>query len=319
MSSIRLALSHAASSGWHIQQVDINTAFLYAPLQEEVYIKLPEGIELISETSCYPSSAMLRQSQQSGIPVVGRLLRALYGLKQAPRAWHQELTRILNDLGYKQTYTDPGVYFKSINESVTCILLIYVDDILILSPNKATVNEFKAELSKTVNIKDLGQCKQILGVTVTHEKNGITLSQGQILSQLLTATGMDQSTPVTAPMTSSYYLSRGSPAQPDSHSNQPLIHSDIKAFQSALGSLLYVNLGTRPDISFAVSVLCRSMVSPSATDQQALKHLLKYIKGTISHRLHIGAAQSELAAYSDSSYADCKLTGRSTAGHLLCV
>lgn len=86
MSSIRLALSHAAASGWAIQQVDINTAFLYAPLEEEVYMQLPAGIELISNTSCYPSSFLQQQSKQSGTPVVAKLLRALYGLKQAPRA-----------------------------------------------------------------------------------------------------------------------------------------------------------------------------------------------------------------------------------------
>ena len=168
-----------------------------------------------------------------------------------------------------------------------------------------------------MDIKDLGQCKQILGITVSHERQGITLSQDNILSQLLTATGMHQSTPVAAPMTSSYYLSRGSPAQPDSNAHQSLSQAEIKAYQSSIGSLLYVSLGTRPDISFAVSVLCRSMVAPTAADQQALRHLLKYIKGTVSHRLYLGTEQSELSAYSDSSYADCKITGRSTAGYVL--
>ena len=212
MSSIRLALSHAAASGWDIQQVDINTAFLYAPLEEEVYMQLPAGIELISNISCYPSLSLQQQSKQSGTPVVAKLLRALYGLKQAPRAWHQELTRILDDLGYRQTYTDPGVYFHHLDDSIPCILLIYVDDILILSPSKDKINQFKRDLSKTVDIKDLGKCKQILGVTVNHGKQGISLSQESILSQLLTATGMHQSAPAAAPMTFSYHLSRGSPA-----------------------------------------------------------------------------------------------------------
>ena len=109
-------------------------------------MKLPEGMELISSTPCYPSASLQQKSKQSGTPVVAKLLRALYGLKQAPRAWHQELTRILEDLGFRQTYTDPGVYFHHLDDSISCILLIYVDDILILSPSKAKIDQFKKDL-----------------------------------------------------------------------------------------------------------------------------------------------------------------------------
>ena len=110
MSSIRTALSFAAEQSWHIQQVDVNTAFLYAHLKEEIYVKLPEGLHLIPATACHPDSTLQHQSSKKGQPIVGRLLRALYGLKQAPRKWYDELTRILKKQGYQPTYNDPGAY-----------------------------------------------------------------------------------------------------------------------------------------------------------------------------------------------------------------
>ena len=89
--------------------------------------------------------------------LVAKLNRALYGLKQAPRAWHQELTCILQKLGYLQSFIDQGVYYRFLHDRIYCVLLVYVDDVcLIISPHMQAVTEFKAEFMRHVNIKDLG-------------------------------------------------------------------------------------------------------------------------------------------------------------------
>jgi len=89
-----------------------------------------------------------------------------------------------------------------------------------------------------------------------------------------------------------------------------------KRFQSALGVLLYVSTCTRPDISFAVSVLCRRMQSATTTDLQALKQLIRYMASTATKELALGTTAEDLVGYSDASYADCPQTRRSNSGYV---
>ena len=83
-----------------------------------------------------------------------------------------------------------------------------------------------------------------------------------------------------------------------------------------MGSLLYISTCTRPDISYAVSVLCRSMHSPGQQDMQRLRYLLRYLKGTAHRKLKVGTTKEELQGYSDASYADDLYTRRSTGGYV---
>jgi len=137
-STIRAAISFAVSEGWVIEQVDVDTAFLYATLKEEIYMALPEGIHLISTSSCSPSPDLLAHSKETGQPVAARLIRALYGLKQAPKEWREELNRILGTLHFYPCVCDPGAYLKTVHGRMSCILLVYVDDILIICPSSTS-------------------------------------------------------------------------------------------------------------------------------------------------------------------------------------
>ena len=95
-----------------------------------------------------------------------------------------------------------------------------------------------------------------------------------------------------------------------------LCHKEQSTYQSILGVLLYISTCTRPDISFSVSVLCRKMQQATQEDMKALKHLLKYLQGTKTEELALGTEHKGLTRYSDASFADCKLTRRSSAGYL---
>jgi hypothetical protein len=78
MEAIRFLLSYACSKIFKLYQMDVKSAFLNGELEEEVYIKQPEGFQL-SENTDY----------------VCKLKKALYGLKQAPRAWYLRLDKYL--------------------------------------------------------------------------------------------------------------------------------------------------------------------------------------------------------------------------------
>ena len=372
-STIRTVMSYASANGWALEQADVDTAFLNATLKEDIYMTLPEGIYLIPDSPCAPTPSLLDESRRTGRQVAVKLHRALYGLKQSPRAWRQKLTSILSELGYSPSICDPGAYFQVVNGRIFCILLVYVDDILIACHNKHTATVFKDQLSKHVKIKDLQECKHILGISVRRDSTGIYLSQSQVIHQLLLDNNMQNCRPAPVPITAAYmqghvwsggetagastganHLDNSHAATtanqhgvqlpdslvsvqiaqginihaPSSYSSTAVTHdshdksqSDLSAadqskFQSILGVILYISTCTRPDLSFAVSVLCRKMKQATDKDMDALKHLLRYLKGTKDEELALGKRQQGLTGFSDASFADCRTTRRSSAGYL---
>lgn len=104
------------------------------------------------------------------------------------------------------------------------------------------------------------------------------------------------------------------PLQLDRVPNQDKPFSDPTYFRSLAGKLQYLTL-TRPDIQFAVNFVCHKMHQPSESDFALLKQVLRYLKGTIQMGVFLTSdTDSTLRAYSDSDWAGCKDTIRSTGG-----
>src|SRR3954454_16447070 len=89
-------------------------------------------------------------------------------------------------------------------------------------------------------------------------------------------------------------------------------------YLNAVGSLQYLATMTRPDIAYAVSCLARFNAVPGPQHWAAVKHLLRYCKGTMAHRLTYSAQLgTELfTTFCDASHGDCKDSGRSTGGYV---
>eukprot|EP00253_Pinus_taeda_P025465 PITA_25465 len=105
-----LALS--TQMGWKIHQMDVKTAFLNDKIEEEVYIKQPEGFETFD-----------RESH------VCRLKRALYGLKQAPRAWYTRIDNYFTGLGFTKSEADTNLYHIMV-KGKQLIIVLYLDDLI---------------------------------------------------------------------------------------------------------------------------------------------------------------------------------------------
>lgn len=89
-------------------------------------------------------------------------------------------------------------------------------------------------------------------------------------------------------------------------------------YREAVGSLMYLSIATRPDISFAVNQASRYLERPTTTQWKAVKRILKYIKGTVGYGLLFNCDQNkELLTYSDADYAGDLETRRSTTGYVL--
>ena len=156
--TIRVVLSIAISSGWPINQLDVNNAFLHGHLDEEVFMSQPPGF-----------------IDPSRPHHVCRLHKSLYGLKQAPRAWFTELKNFILSQGFVNCHSDSSLFVYT-NKSIRVYFLVYVDDLLITCNSMTLIRHVITALSHKFSIKDLGPLNFFLGVEVIPTSNGLFLS-----------------------------------------------------------------------------------------------------------------------------------------------
>ncbi|WVZ75291.1 hypothetical protein U9M48_023361 [Paspalum notatum var. saurae] len=154
-------------------------------------------------------------------------------------------------------------------------------------------------------MSDLGTLTYYLGIEVRQGRRGIELSQAAYARKVLEKAGMGACNPCATPMETRLKLSK--------HSASPAV--DATEYRSLIGSLRYL-MNTRPDLAFAVGFLSRFMEDPRQEHMAAIKHLLKYVAGTVDYGLVYARSNAEPGpvGYSDSDMAD-DLDGRkSTSG-----
>jgi histone deacetylase 1/2 len=266
----------------------VSNAFLHGHLEEDVYMKQPPGYE----DKNFPG-------------YVCKLDKALYGLKQAPRAWYSRLSTKLQMLGFKASKADTSLFFMK-KGSLTMFVLVYVDDIIVVSSVPGATVALLKKLNEDFALKDLGELHYFLGIEVSKVRNGILLTQEKYANDILERVGMSQCKPVNSPMSTSEKLSR--------YEGSILGPKDATNYRSVVGALQYLTL-TRPDISFAVNKVCQFLHAPTTVHWAAVKRILRYLKQTTNVGLKIGRSSSLLvSAFSDADWAGCLDDRRSTGG-----
>ncbi|KAK1614549.1 hypothetical protein QYE76_020066 [Lolium multiflorum] len=287
--TIRVLLSLAVTRGWSLRQLDVQNAFLHGVLEEEVYMRQPPGF-----------------SDPDRPDHLCRLVKALYGLKQAPRAWHARLGAALRAHGFIPSTADTSLFLLQRPE-VTMYVLVYVDDIILVSSSVTAADRLVSSLSVAFAVKDLGKLHYFLGLEVTHDDAGLSLTQKKYSHDLLRRAGMLLCKATTTPMSSSEQLT--------SVDGTLLSSEDATEYRSLVGGLQYLTI-TRPDISYAVNRVCQYLHSPRDAHMTAVKRILRYIRHTVSYGLRLCASSSSLlSAFSDADWAGNPDDRRSTGGY----
>ncbi|GKD22240.1 retrovirus-related pol polyprotein from transposon TNT 1-94 [Tanacetum coccineum] len=285
---VRVLIAIATTKGWPLHKLDVNNAFLHGFVDEEIYMKPPEGYT------------------KAGVGQVCRLNKSLYGLKQAFMQWNHELSNFLVSLGFVQSKHDYSLFVRVQGTQFTAVL-VYVDDILLTGNSAQVICDTKASLDKKFTIKDWGLAIYFLGIKLCNTAHGTYLHQMKYVLDLLKDAGLTAAkpTPFPLPQNLKLALNKGNPI------------ADAKSYKRLVGRLLYLSM-TRPDISYAVQHLSQFVSSSKEPHLQAAMHLLRYLKCSINKGLFYPVQTNlKVAGFSDADWPSCIMTKKSLTGYYL--
>ncbi|KAK8705149.1 hypothetical protein V6N13_048757 [Hibiscus sabdariffa] len=255
--SIRILLAIAAFHDYEIWQMDVKIAFLNGKLEEDVYMTQPEGFVA-------PENA----------GKVCKLQRSIYGLKQASRSWNLRFNDAIKEFGFIRNEDEPCVY-KKVSGSIISFLILYVDDILIIGNDVPTLQSIKTWLNSCFSMKYLGEAAYILGVKIYRDRSRrlLGLSQSTYIDKVLKRFSMEESKRGFLPMRHGISLLKEMcPSSPQERERMSQI-----PYASAIGSIMYAMICTRPDLSYALSMTSRYQANPASEAAKEAVWIKKFV------------------------------------------
>ena len=254
--TIRLILTMALVNKWHTRQLDYVLAFPQAPVERDLYMDIPKGLDIEGKRS---------------EDYVLKINRNIYGQKQAGRVWNQYLVnKLVNELGFVQSKIDECLFYRG-----EVMYALYTDDSILAGPSKPEIDKIIKEMrTHKLNITDEGDITDFLGVNIENRGDGtVKLSQPHLVDQILKDLRLESDDVKTksTPAASSKILSR--------HPESPPF-DDSFHFRSVIGKLNYLEKCTRPDIAYAAHQCARFTEDPRQEHGKAVRWLGRYLKGT---------------------------------------
>ncbi|UYV65054.1 hypothetical protein LAZ67_3002990 [Cordylochernes scorpioides] len=265
--TIRILIKIAAMKKVIPQQKDVQTAFLYGDLEEEIFMLQPPGFEKGNNKICY-------------------LMKSIYGLKQASRMWNKKLDELLTNAGMKQSANDPCLYYCNFKNHFL-YLGIHVDDILSVGSGDDFEENIWKKIKREIDITDLGAAKNFLGMEFEYRDDSIFINQKKYIEEILEAYNLRDCNPSKTPLCIS--------------TNYDLFENS-KSIDQKYYQLIYIATRTRPDICYAISNMSRFNKDPREVHMNGLKKILRYLKGTMNYELIYSRGDSSIVTYTDASW-----------------
>ncbi|RVW23885.1 Retrovirus-related Pol polyprotein from transposon TNT 1-94 [Vitis vinifera] len=293
--SLRIIMTLVAHFDLELHQMDVKTAFLNGNLDEDIYMEQPEGF-----------------AKKGNEHLVCKLKKSIYGLKQASRQWYIKFNNTITSFGFKENIVDQCIYLK-VSGSKFIFLILYVDDILLASSDLGLLRETKEYLSKNFHMVDMGEANYVISIEIFKDRSRgvLGLSQKGYIDRVLERFNMQSCSSGIAPILKGDKLSK----MQCPRNNMEREQMKKIPYASAVGSLMYAQTCTRPDISFAVSMLGRYQSDPGFEHWKAAKKVMRYLQGTKDYMLtYKRSEQLEVVGYSDFDYGGCLDSLKSTSG-----
>jgi hypothetical protein len=279
-SSVRIFLVLALMLEWKTISIDFSNAFVQAKLEKPIWIHLPRGFH-----AGKPGRHCLK------------LGRSLYGLRAAPLMWWKCLSSALLDLGFKQSAHDPCFMYKP-----NMMLVLYVDDAGIAAKDPADIDKLVNDLrEKGFELTQEGSFSEFLGIKIASsaDRKSVHMTQRGLIDKIVTTTGLEQS---NLNWTPAAQAALG--VDPD---GEPMDSTEVGfrwSYRSVVGMLLYLSTNTRPDITFAVSQVCRFTHSPKKSHAVAVKMIVRYLRRTRDFGTIVApSTKMNLELYVDADFA----------------
>lgn len=284
--TLRTLLTVASRDSMIVKHLDIKSAYLYAELEEDIFMRQPPGF-------------------QSGNNKVCRLKKCLYGLKQSARVWNKKIDMFFKSIGFLPGSADSCLYVREKNGK-HCFIVVYVDDMVIFCNSEEEFNEIRTLLEKHFKLSSLGDLRQFLGIRVDKVNGHYTMDQKGYIEKLVRRFGFEDAKPSKVPLDPAYVKQKEETLLPTNDS-----------YRSLVGSLLYVAVNSRPDICVSTSLLGRKVSNPSNRDWTEAKRVLRYLKATQNLRLHLGSGTESLECFVDADWAGNEGDRKSNSGFII--
>jgi len=210
-------------------------------------------------------------------------------------------------IGFEHSQSDAGIFIHKAKNRDIVIAMIYVDDSGFMGNNATLVKEKKKAFMGIWECHDLGELKEFLGISIRHSGCKIILDQKAYLTKVLDRFGMTNAIIANMPLLHGY--------TPVAHTSNP--DPTLRTqYQAIIGSLLYLMLGTHPDITFAVIKLSQFSANPSKEHFEWAKYICRYFAGTKDYTMVFDGKTNEgLIVHSDSDWAADVNNCRSVTGY----
>ena len=289
-----------AENRTQISFIDISRAYFNAKTNpdEPTYVQLPP------------------EDPDSKRGMCGLLKRHMYGTQGAADGWQQEYSStLIQDMGFKQGLASPCIF---VNEEKDIVVSVHGDDFTAVGP-KNQLDWYEAELEKHYELRKGAR----IGPGPTDDKEATVLNRivrwgpegveyeadPRQCEKLIEGAGLEGANSVATP---------GIKTLPwQIENDKPLPDNEFTKFRNLAARANYL-AADRPDVQYAAKEVCRSMAAPTELSMQALKRLVRYLIGHPRMIFDFKFQEAErLDCYSDTDWAGCPKTRKSTSGGAL--